>query len=168
MVGPIIGGQSAQAIGPCSFLLSMHEITSLKLPKCNDHRDPLLIHIKGQGTDSRYVELCPQIFLDEVPALIRALQAILDNQKAIQQENDNGEKQDDGEKPRAVQFTRDRKWIGRTVRLKDGTIRAITNVEEGGPDYIVLDNACMYFPNGRYYRSLTSDIDIIEVLPESS
>jgi len=94
--------------------------------------------------------------------------ALGDHQKAIQQENDNGEKQDDGEKPGAVQFTRDRKWIGRMVRLEDGTIRAITNVEEGGANYIVLDNAWMYFPNGRYHRSLTSDIDIIEVLPESS
>ena len=145
----------------------MHEIISLKLPKCNDHRDPLLIHIKGQGTDSRYVELCPQIFLDEVPALIQALQAILDNQQAIKQENNNGEQQDDGEKPGAVQFTRDRKWIGRMVRLRDGTICAITNVEEGEPDCIVSANGYRYFPNGRCYRSLTSGIDIIEVLPES-
>jgi hypothetical protein len=168
MVGPIIGGQSAPAIEPCSFLLAMHEITSLQLPKCNDHRAPLPIHIKGQGTDSRYVELCPHIFLDEVPALIQALQAILDNQQAIKQENNNGEKQDDGEKLGAVQFTRDRRWIGRMVKLRDGTICAITNVDEGELDYIVLANACRYFPDGRHYGGLTSGMDIIEVLPKSS
>jgi len=168
MVGPIIGGQSAPAIEPCSSLLTMHEITSLRLPKCNNQRARLLIHVKGQDADSRYVELCPQIFLNEVPALIQALQAILDNQQAIAGEKNNGKKQDDGEKPGAVQFTRDRKWIGRMVKLRDGTFRAITNVEEGDLDYIVLDNGRSYFSDGRYYGTSTSDIDIIEVLPKSS
>ena len=161
MVGPIIGGQSAPAIGPCSSLLTMHEITSLRLPKCNNQRAPLLIHVKGQDTGSRYVELCPQIFLDEVPALIQALQAILNNQQAI--------KQDDGEKPRVVQFTRDREWIGRMVRLRDGTIRAIANVKEGRQDYIVLDNGYSYYSDGFYWRNgVSSTIDIVEILPEGS
>ena len=168
MVGPIIGGQSALGHQALFFPLTMHEITSLQLPKCNNQRAPLVIHVKGQDTDGRYVELCPHIFLDEVPALIQALQAILDNQQAIKQENNNGEKQDDGEKPGAVQFTRDRKWIGRMVKLRDGTFRAITNVEEWDLDYIVLDNGRSYFLDGRYYGTSTSDIDIIEVLPKSS
>jgi hypothetical protein len=150
------------------FPLTMYEIIGLELPKYSD-RNPLLIHIKGQDTGSRYVELCPQIFLDEVPALIQALQAILDNQQAIKQENNNGEKQDDGEKLGVVQFTKDYKWIGRMVKLRDGTICAITNVEEGEQDYIILDSSRGYFPDGRYYNSgLTSDIDIIEVLPKGS
>ena len=169
MVGPIIGGQSAPAIGPCSSLLTMHEITSLQLPKCNNQRAPLLIHVKGQDADSRYVELCPQIFLDEVPALIQALQAILDNQQAIKQENNNSEKQGDGEKQGAVQFTRDRKWIGRMVKLRDGTIHAITGLRECQPDYIALDNGHGYYSNGHYYAGYCkSEIDIIEILPEGS
>jgi len=169
MVGPIIGGQSAPAIGPCSSLLTMHEITSLRLPKCNNQRAPLLIHVKGQDADSRYVELCPQIFLNEVPALIQALQAILDNQQAIAGEKSNGEKQDDGEKPGAVQFTRDREWIGRMVKLRDGTIRAITGLRECQPDYVTLDNGRGYYSNGRYYAGdCPSEVDIIEILPEGS
>jgi len=169
MVGPIIGGQSAPAIGPCSSLLTMHEITSLQLPKCNNQRAPLLIHVKGQDTGSRYVELCPQIFLDEVPALIQALQAILDNQQAIAGEKSNGEKQDDGEKPGAVQFTRDHKWIGRMVKLRGGTIHAITGIREGRLDYIVLDNGSCYGSDGFYWKNgVSSTIDIVEILPEGS
>ena len=161
MVGPIIGGQSAPAIGPCSSLLTMHEITSLQLPKCNNQRAPLLIHVKGQDADSRYVELCPQILLNEVPALIQALQAILNNQQAI--------KQDDGEKPGVVQFTRDREWIGRMVRLRDGTIHAITGIREDRLDYIVLDNGSCYGSDGFYWgNGVSSTIDIVEILPEGS
>ncbi len=169
MVGPIIGGQSALGHQALFFPLAMHEITSLQLPKCNNQRAPLVIHVKGQDTDGRYVELCPQIFLDEVPALIQALQAILDNQQAIKQENNNGEKQNDGEKPGAVQFTRDRKWIGRMVKLRDGTIHAITDIKGGQWNYIVLDDGCCYGSDGFYYLDRgPSSIDIIEILPEGS
>jgi len=115
------------------------------------------------------VELCPQIFLDEVPALIQALQAILDNQQAIKQENNNGEKQKDGEKPGVVQFTRDHKWIGRMVKLRDGTIRTIANVREGHQDYIVLDNGHCYSSDGFYWgNGVSSTIDIVEILPGCS
>jgi len=149
----------------------MHEITSLQLPKCNNQRAPLLIHVKGQDTDSRYVELCPQIFLDEVPALVQALQAILDNQRAIEEEKEvNGGNQEESDDERAgeVRFTRDPKWIGREVRLKDGSIRTIDSFGLS-PDYVFLDNGENYYPNGRYYKGDSpSVIDIVEVLPEGS
>jgi len=147
----------------------MHEITSIQLPKCNNQRAPLLIQVKGQDTDSRYVEICPKILLDEIPALVQALKAILDNQRAIAEEKEvDGENQgeSDDEKAGTVQFTRDPKWIGRKVRLKDGSIETIASFGLS-PDYVVLDNGDTYYPNGHYYKGDSpSVIDIVEVLPE--
>lgn len=155
----------------------MYEITCLQLPHHSQH-GPMSIRLYGIG-DLKYTELPGKIFLDELPSIIEALQIIIENQQALKESQaeealslaDSEEQEDNGEKQNVqIHFTRDDKWIGRKVRLRNGELRTIVDIHPSPDDFVELNGSGgdHWYYDGGYFSIGESDLDVVEILPEEA